>query len=187
MEKSIHINEDIRLIQQRARPRQVQAFLHLLKTNEKRIKPYFPGFYTDGLSFELVQEMLQNKEKGYKEQKITSYAICSRKRKKIIGEFLIHHTLIDANISYWIDSSCAREGIISLVFDTVREKLFADKVHAIYACCNKKNKPSIRFLKKKGLKQLAEYKNQKGKPFIDFGQTRQEYLFLNRIKLQNER
>lgn len=187
MEKSIRINDDIRLIQQRARARQVHAILHLLKTNEKRIKPYFPGFYTDELSFELVQEMLQNKEKSYRNKEITSYAICSRKRKKIIGEFLIYHTLIDANISYWIDSACTRQGIISQVFDTVRDKLFAKHLHAIYASCNKNNKPSIHFLKKKGFKQLAEYKNQKGKPFIEFVQTRQDYLFLNRIKQQNER
>lgn len=181
MKKTIHVNSDLTLIQVNSRPRQVQSFLKLLKENEKRIKPYFPGFYTDGINSDLVKELLEHKEKSYQKKEITSYAVCSREKKRIIGEILIYHTLIDASISYWIDKQCEGNGVMSIVFDSVRENLFQNKIHAIFASTDAKNKKSIQLLKNKGLKPVATYKNKNGIKFIDFTQTKNEYLFEKKL------
>lgn len=177
MKRALPVNEDITLLQQSSKKRQIAAFLNLLKSNKNRIKPYFPGFYIDGISKELVEELIQNKEKAFQKNEITSYAICSRKKKRIIGEILIYHSLNEASISYWIDKQSEGKGIISTAFEKVRSELFQEGVTGIFASCDAKNEKSIQFLKKKGLKQIASYRNQKGKEFIDFYQSKQEYLF----------
>lgn len=188
MKRSLHVNEDITLIQQNSRKKQVVAFLNLLKSNESRIKPYFPGFYLDGLSKELVEELIKNKEKAFKNNEITSYAICSRKKKRIVGEILIYHSPKNtASVSYWIDKQSEGKGIISHSFDTVRNELFQTDIESIFASCDAKNKKSIQLLKNKGLKQVATYQNSKGKKFIDFCQSKQEYLLLKMNFQQNER
>ena len=65
MKRALLANEDITLLQQSSKKKQIAAFLNLLKSNENRIKPYFPGFYIDGISKELVEELIQNKEKAF--------------------------------------------------------------------------------------------------------------------------
>lgn len=188
MKRTLHVNEDITLIQQNARKKQIGAFFHLLKSNETRIKPYFPGFYIDGISKELVEELIKNKEKAFNNHEITSYAICSRKKKRIIGEILIYHSPKNtASISYWIDKQCEGKGIISHSFDTVRNELFQTDTESIFASCDAKNEKSIQLLKNKGLKQVATYQNSRGKKFIDFYQSKREYLLLKMNFQQNER
>ena len=186
MKRALFVNEDITLLQQSSKKRQITAFLNLLKSNKTRIKPYFPGFYIDGISKELVEELIQNKEKAFQKKEITSYAICSRKKKRIIGEVLIYHSLNEASISYWIDKQSEGKGVISAAFDKVRSELFQEGVSAIFASCDVKNEKSIQFLKNKGLKEIASYKNQQGKNFIDFYQSRQEYLFLKRLNQHHQ-
>ena len=181
MKRALPVNEDIILLQQSSKKRQIAAFLNLLKSNENRIKPYFPGFYIDGVSQELVEELIQNKEKAFQKNEVTSYAICSRKKKRIIGEVLIYHSLNESSISYWVDKQSEGKGIISSAFDKVRSELFQEGVSGILASCDAKNEKSIQFLKNKGLKPIATYRNQQGKKFIDFYQTRQEFLFLKRL------
>ncbi len=188
MQKSIKVNDDIRLIQLRDSKRQALFFLHLLKKNKKHLCPYFPFLYAENLTLSYTQELLKNKEIAFKRDGSLNYAICSRKNKKIIGEFYVSYMFRRTEVGYWIDKDFEKQGIMSCVFDCVRDMLFTRYTSAIYASCDKKNSNSILFLKTKGLKKEIEYSATHHRTFIDFCQTRNDYLLQKKLlKSQNER
>ena len=182
MENSIKISEDIRLIRTKANKQQVASFLRLLKKNQSRIETYFPGYYIEPLSTASVTKMIENKNNSQKND-MFSYAICSRSAQKIIGEILINMHLIEACVCYWIDKDFENKGIMSAVFDTIRDKVFQTDTRILCANCNEKNQKSISFLINKGLKQSTRYSHN-GRTFIDLVQHKNDYVFNKKIQQQ---
>lgn len=176
MEQSIKINDDIRLIQIRGKIKQAKLFFQLLLKNKDRLEPFFPGYYKQSLSEKNVLNLLERKEKQRKNNEAYCYLICSRKAKKIIGEIFIHKIKNDAYISYWIDKHFEKMGIINTSFDILRTHIFKTNIHTLCASCDITNEKSIQFLKQKGFIKIATYKNSFGKQFIDFIQSRYNYL-----------
>ena len=182
----IKVNEDIRLTLLNSKLKQQKVMLDLLTKNKLRLVQYFPGLYQKPLSMKEIYKILKQKEKSFKNKEVTSYAICSRKNKRIIGEINIYHTLIDAHISYWIDKEAEGKGIVSQVFDVLRDHLFQKDISAIYASCDKTNTRSIDFLKSKGLQEVATYNSTYQRHFVDLMQTKRDYLFYKRLE-QNQK
>lgn len=181
MPYAIKVNDDIKLIPLNSKKRQLFLMYHLLTKNKERLAPYFPGIYQKPLSIDEVKKLLIQKEKAAQNHEITSFAICSRRAKQIIGEIDIYHTLIDANLTYWIDKDFEGKGIISRSFDVLREHLFTQNITAISASCDRTNDRSISFLENKGLKIVASYNNHYNHHFVDLMQTKIEYLFYKRL------
>ena len=177
MLQHIKVNEDIRLTLLNSKLKQQQVMLDLLTKNKSRLVQYFPGLYHKPLSLKEMHQILKQKEKAFKNKELTCYAICSRKDKRIVGEINIYHTILDAHISYWIDKDAEGKGIVSQVFDALRDHLFQKDISAIYASCDKTNTRSIDFLKSKGFQEVASYNSTYQRHFVDLMQTKRDYLF----------
>lgn len=188
MQKVIPIDKDITLVRIHNQKQQAKMFLNLLKKNQQRLEPFFPGYYKDEISLKNIQNILKRKENQSQKKETDSYAICSKKEKRIIGEIFVSYTLIDANISYWIDKPLENQGIISNSFDKLRKKLFQDGILFLYADCDKQNKKSISFLKHKGLKKIASFKINPQRKFFQFTQSKVEYqMWKNIVQTQQKR
>ena len=92
------------------------------------------------------------------------------------------------SIRTWLnnDKEAEGKGIVSQVFDVLRDHLFQKDISAIYASCDKTNTRSIDFLKSKGLQEVATYNSTYQRHFVDLMQTKRDYLFYKRLE-QNQK
>lgn len=188
MKTVIIVNEDVTLVQFKNQTQQTKTLLALFQKNKSRLQLFFPGYYSLPLSFQNIQKLLTQKEKKFNQDEEYSFAICSKKAKKIIGAIEVDCVCKDAFFSYWIDKNFENKKIISHSFDKLREILFQNHFTCLLAHCNIKNKKSITFLTHKGFTIFSHHQDNNRKKFIFMQQTKIQYQSLKKLlQSQNER
>lgn len=177
MKNIIPVSSDLTLVKIKNKGKQPQLFLNLLNKNKKRLLPFFPGLYHQEITLKNIQNLLKEKEKKFNTEILFSYALCSKKAKRIIGELSFSNNYGSGALSYWVDAPFEGKGIISKAFDKLRDEAFNNGIEMLYASCDVSNNRSLCFLQKKGFKIFEKYPFAGQRIFYELKQRKQDYLF----------
>lgn len=175
MQQIIPVSNDITLVKLKKHKKQAKMMLDLFQENKERLLPFFPGYYTQDLSLNNIQEFLHQKETKFNQNESYSFGICSKKERKMIGNISVDCFKDSGSISYWIDNKFKNKKIISQSFDKLREVLFQNNFIFLHAECDIRNKKSISFLKHKGFHCEDSFSLENKQKFVCMSQSKTKY------------